>query len=71
MMQTLNKTQLALQFAPELTPNSALNRLHRWIHGDQELLAALRTTGYRDSQRVLTYKQLAIIYEYIGTPDAA
>ena len=70
-MKTLTKTQLAWQYSPELSQNSALNRLHRWIHGDQELLAALRATGYRDSQRVLTSKQLAIIYEYIGTPEAA
>ena len=71
MMQSLTKSQLAWQFSPELSQSGALNRLHRWIHGDQELLNALRATGYRDSQRVLTAKQLALIYEYIGTPEAA
>ncbi len=67
-MLSLTKSQLAWQFSPEMTQSGALNRLHRWIHGDQELLAALRATGYRDSQRVLTHKQISLIYEYIGEP---
>ena len=70
-MTTMTKSQLAWQFSPDLSQTAALNRLHRWIHGDQTLLAALHATGYRDSQRILTAKQLSLIYEYIGTPDAA
>ena len=70
-MLSMTKSQLAWQFSPNLTQSAALNRLHRWIHGDRDLLTALRATGYRDSQRVLTSKQLSLIYEYIGTPDAA
>ena len=70
-MKSLTKSEIAWQFSPNLTQNAALNRLHRWIHGDQELLAALRATGYHDRQRVFTSKQLVLIYEYIGTPDAA
>ena len=68
---TLSKTQLAWQYSPALSQVTALNRLRRWIDGDPELLAALRSTGYRRSQRVFTAKQIAIIYDYLGTPDAA
>lgn len=70
-MQSLTKSEIAWQFSPNLTQNAALNRLHRWIHGDQKLLSALYAAGYHDRQRVFTSKQLALIYEYIGTPDAA
>jgi len=30
---------------------------------------ALRAAGYRDNQRILTPRQVAIIYEYLGTPE--
>lgn len=68
---TLSKTELAWRYSPNLTQNGALNRLHRWITGDRDLMEALLRAGYRPSQRIFTAKQLAIIYEYLGTPEAA
>ena len=71
MSVSLSKTQLAWQYSPELSQNAALNRLHRWIHGDRELLTALRAADYSDRQKVFTSKQLTLIYDSLGRPDAA
>lgn len=63
-----SKSELAQAYSPELTQCAALNRLRRWIEGDRDLLAALHAAGYRPQQRILTAKQVAIIYEFIGEP---
>jgi len=66
---SLSKTELALQYSPNLPKNTALMRLMRWIKGDRDLYQALIDNGCRDTQRVLNIKQLAVIYEYLGEPD--
>ena len=71
MSVSLSKTQLAWQYSPELSQNAALNRLHRWIHGDRDLLYALHAAGYSDRQKVLTTKQLTLIYDFLGRPENA
>lgn len=66
----LSKSELAWQYSPELTQSAALNRLKRWIDGDRDLLTALQQTGYRTNQRILTARQVALVYEYIGEPES-
>ena len=65
---SLTKSELAWQYSPDLSQTAALNRLRRWIEGDTALLTALKETGYRPQQRILTARQVAIIHEYIGMP---
>lgn len=69
MITSLSKSELAWQYSPDLSQCAALNRLRRWIEGDHDLLTALHAAGYRPEQRILTAKQVAIIYEYIGEPE--
>ena len=65
----MSKSQLAWQYSPEVKQNTALNRLARWINGDPELTAALRAAHYTPQQRILTARQVAIIYDFLGTPE--
>ena len=65
---SMSKSELAWQYSPNSSQNSALNRLSRWIKGDRDLYQALLATGYRDNQHILNVKQIAIIYEYLGEP---
>jgi len=55
-------------YSPDSTPDVARHRLTRWINGDPELLSALHAAGYQDNQRILTPRQVSIIYDYLGTP---
>lgn len=68
IIKPLSKTELAWQYSPDSPQVTALNRLGRWIKGDHELLTALKEAGYQERQRLLTARQVKIIYEYLGNP---
>ena len=53
-----SKRELAMAYAPEISPVSALDRLTREL-GD---------TGYRPRQRVFTSLQVELIFRYLGRP---
>ena len=63
-----NKSELAQAYAPEISPQSALNRLALWIKINAPLSEALQQTGYQPKQRVLTSRQVAIIFQFLGKP---
>jgi len=62
------KRQLAEAYAPNISPTSALNRLAKWMKINLKLYEALQQTGYRDTQKVFTSMQVALIFEYLGRP---
>ena len=66
--KTFSKTELALLYAPELEPRSALNRLMMWIKHNRDLYAALLATGYHTNQKLFTAAQTALIFQYLGEP---
>ena len=59
-----SKSELARAYAPEITPQAALNRLAHWIKLNQALTEALQQTGYYPRQR----RQVALIFEHLGEP---
>lgn len=67
-MKPLSKSELAWLYSPGMTQVSALNRLARWINGDHLLLHDLQEAGYRPNQRILTARQVAIIFDHLGNP---
>ena len=64
----MGKAELAMLYAPELTISAAVKRLMQWIHHNPRLTEALNATGYRTMQKILTARQVAIIFEYLGEP---
>lgn len=66
----MNKNELARMYFPHSTPRAALCRLMRWINRCAPLMEALRRTGYKDRNRSLTYRQVLLVKEYLGEPDA-
>ena len=60
--------ELAIGYAPDLTPESAAKRLSAWVAYNKALVRALEETGWRKGQRVLTPRQVGIIVEYLGEP---
>lgn len=67
-VRSYSKSELARAYAPEITPQAALNRLAAWIRINRPLSEALRETGYYAKQRVFTCRQVALIFEFLGEP---
>lgn len=62
------KRDLAIAYAPDITPIAALNRLAAWIHHHKKLYEALLETGYTDRQRIFNSVQVGLIFLYLGKP---
>ena len=64
----MTKKQLALAYAPDLSVGGAINRLRHWLHHNAALMDELRQTHYRETQHLLTARQVAIIMKHLGEP---
>ena len=62
------KAQLAALYAPCLSERGALKRLQAWIDFNPRLARALERAGFRKRQKLLTPRQVDIIYRYLGEP---
>lgn len=60
--------ELAILYAPDLTPESAGKRLSSWIRFNPKLTHELQESGWKKGQRVLTPLQVGIIIQYLGEP---
>ena len=63
-----SKAQLAALYAPCLSERGALKRLQAWIDFNPRLAHALERAGFRKRQKLLTPRQVDIIYKYLGEP---
>lgn len=66
--KSMTKKQLALAYAPDLSVGGAINRLRHWLHYNAALMDELRQTHYRETQHLLTARQVAIIMKHLGEP---
>ncbi len=55
-------------YMPTLKPHSAVNQMMLWIAFNQPLQEALKETGYKKRNRILTPRQVELIFEYLGEP---
>lgn len=62
------KSELAQEYAPELAPRSAVNRLIRWLKHNKRLWDELMENGYVPQQKMFTSRQVEIIMHYLGEP---
>ncbi len=60
--------ELAMCYNPHVLPSSAARLLRRWVNRNSRLTSSLAEAGFRDRQRILTPKQVAIIVDYLGEP---
>lgn len=60
--------ELAILYAPGLTPHSASKRLSQWIIINGELYERLIRSGWMKGYRILTPVQVGIIIEFLGKP---
>lgn len=62
------RRELAMAYAPELSPEAAVNRLTKWLKLNKALFRELQEYGYRPNQRVFTPVQVEAIFRYLGRP---
>ena len=67
-VRPMSKMELAMAYAPNLTPQGAVNRLMDWIRHNPELTDMLLRSGYRKSQKLFTSLQVRYIIDYLGEP---
>ncbi len=68
-VRTYGRTELALLYSPELTPESAFKRLKRWIAKSPKLSAKFLVDGkLRSTARSFTPAQVKLIVENLGEP---
>ena len=62
------RTELAQLYSPNTTPQSAYNKLQRWIRRYPNLYEQLVQAGHRPHQREYTPLQVRLIVEALGEP---
>ena len=67
----MTKQELALQYFPDATSETAVRHLMRWIARCHPLAQALAGTGYQSRNRTFTWKQVILIRQYLGEPATA
>ena len=67
-IRPMSKSEVAMTYAPALTPQAAVNRLMQWISINPALKDALSATGYHKHQKVFTIRQVQLIFEHLGEP---
>ena len=67
-IRTYGWQELAILYAPDLTPESAGKRLSSWIRFNPKLTHELQESGWKKGHRVLTPLQVRIIIQYLGEP---
>ena len=67
-IRTYGWQELAILYAPDLTPESAVKRLGLWVRHNQKLCNELIDTGWKRGNRVLTPLQVQVILHYLGEP---
>lgn len=68
MSQFMFKQDLAMAYFPDRSKESAGKLLAHEIHSNKPLLAALQATGYSRPRKILSPKQIQIIFSFLGEP---
>jgi len=65
---TYSMKELSVMYFPHSSIRSAGVQLKRWFVYNRKLMAALQETGYVNGQKLLTPKQVQLIFEHLGEP---
>lgn len=55
-------------YFPNSSVHSANVQFKRWLVYNKPLMLALEESGYYNGQRILTPKQVGLVFEYLGEP---
>ena len=63
------KKELALLYFPDSTPRVAVNHLMAIIRRNDMLRDELLSSGYKNTSKVFTPRQVQAIFDWIGPPE--
>ena len=67
-MQALSLKELSQMYFPNSSPKSAGTQLLRWLKYNRKLWDELAEAGYTRGQRLLTPRQVELVFRYLGEP---
>ena len=67
-MQARTIKELGQMYFPNSTSKSAASQLVRWLKYNKRLWTELTETGYYSGQRLLTPRQVSLVFQYLGEP---
>ncbi len=67
-MEAKNIKELGQMYFPNSTVKSASTQVVRWIRRNRPLWDALHAAGYHKGQRLLTPRQVSLVFQYLGEP---
>lgn len=67
-IRSYGRTELALLYSPQISPDAAWRKLHRWIDRYPGLTDRLRALGYDGHTRSFTSQQVRAIVDALGEP---
>ena len=67
-IRAYTKKELALRYFPYSSPRVAENHLMAWIKRCQPIKQQLMDTGYQNTSKGFTPRQVKIIVEHLGEP---
>lgn len=65
---TYSLKELGAMYFPNSAPRSASVQIKRWITYNKPLAQALIDAGYYNGQKILTPKQIALVFDHLGEP---
>lgn len=68
LIRSYSKGELAYMYNPDISDSAARRRFSQWMHHAPTLMQNLFDTGYTESQRTFTPRQVALIFEALGEP---
>lgn len=63
-----SKTELALLYFPNSSPETARRHLMNWINGNENLKEALVRKGYQPRDRIFKKSLVQLIFDYLDEP---
>ena len=67
-IRAYTKKELALLFFPDSTPEAAVKHLMALIRRNDMLWDELLSTGYKNTNKTFTPRQVRAIFEWLGAP---
>lgn len=67
-VRSYGKSELALMYLPDVTPDAARRTLRSWIHRSPGLAERLREAGHTPASHYFTPRQVQLIVEALGEP---
>ncbi|MCA5584920.1 DUF4248 domain-containing protein [Parabacteroides gordonii] len=65
---TYSMKELSAMYFPHSSIRSAGVQLKRWFVYNKPLMQALTDAGYYNGQKILTPKQVTLVFDYLGEP---